>query len=276
MPRAPIPYSETELNWIKACSDLPRTELHFRFVQAFNRPDVTVDHLKSLCTRKGWTAGPDGRRRNKGKSRLLTEAEVAWLHANAHLPIKDTGPAFRAAFPSRDITDQQLASFRRNHSLRTGRTGRFEKGQTPPNKGRKGFSPPGSEKGWFKKGARSGVATKLYQPIGTERMTKDGYIQRKVNDDLPLQARWKMVQHINWEAVNGPLPADHVLKCLDGNRQNIDAANWIAIPRGMLPRLNARCGRDYDTAPAELKPLILTVAQLEHKAADRRKDAANG
>lgn len=270
-----IPYMPEELAWIEARKTWPRARLHSAFCFMFDRTDVTEDHIRGLCKRKGWSAGPEGRRRNAGKSRIFSQDEVAWLRANESLPIKDTGPAFRDAFPGRDITDAQVTAFRKNHMLRTGRTGQFVKGQASHNAGKKGFRPPGSEKGWFKAGVRQGVATTLYQPIGTERTTKDGYIQRKVNDDLPLQRRWKMVQAINWEAINGPIPAGHALKCLDGDKTNTDAANWACIPRAMLPRLNGRFGRNFDTAPAELKPTILAIAKLEHAAREvKRKGAA--
>jgi hypothetical protein len=41
----------------------------------------------------------------------------------------------------------------------------------------------------------------------------------------------------------------------------------------MLPRLNGKGsrGRDYDTAPAELKPTIMAVAKLEHGVAAKSK-----
>ena len=55
-----VTYSDRELAWIKACADLPRAELHQLFVQIFNRPEITIDNLKSLCQRKGWKTGRTG------------------------------------------------------------------------------------------------------------------------------------------------------------------------------------------------------------------------
>lgn len=55
-----VTYSEAELAWIKACSDLPRAELHQLFVQVFNRPEITFNSLKALCQRKGWKTGRTG------------------------------------------------------------------------------------------------------------------------------------------------------------------------------------------------------------------------
>lgn len=205
-----IPYSEEELAWVKACADLPRAELHALFVQVFNRPDVKLSNLNSLCKRKGWL---------------------------------------------------------------TGRTGCFVKGQTSHNAGKKGQCAPGSEKGWFKPGHRGGRAKDNHKPIGTERISCDGYRERKINDDMPFNRRWRAVQLIEWEAINGPLPAGHVLKCLDGDKLNTDPSNWTCIPRALLPRLNGRFGRDFESAPAELKPTILAIAKLEHKARTTRKES---
>jgi len=74
-----------------------------------------------------------------------------------------------------------------------------------------------------------------------------------------------------WEAAHGPLPEGMVLKCLDGDKTNCDPANWEAIPLALLPRLNGRFGRGYDAAPAEVKPVILAVCKLEHRAREIRK-----
>ncbi|MFD2855379.1 HNH endonuclease [Seohaeicola zhoushanensis] len=87
---------------------------------------------------------------------------------------------------------------------------------------------------------------------------------------MPLQARWRAVHLIHWEERNGPLPKGYALKCLDGDKLNTDPANWEAI-RALLPRLNGRFGRNYDTAPAELKPTIMTITKLEHRARELRQ-----
>jgi hypothetical protein len=87
---------------------------------------------------------------------------------------------------------------------------------------------------------------------------------------MPLQRRWRAVHRINWEEANGPVPEGYRLKCLDGNRLNVEASNWEAIPYALAPRLDGRFGRGYEAAPAELKPLILATAKLEHAARARR------
>jgi hypothetical protein len=83
---AAVQYSQDELAWIKARAQMARADLHALFAQTFGRVDVSVDNIKALCSRKGWTAGPEGRRRNKGKSLKFSGPEVNWLRQNGHLP----------------------------------------------------------------------------------------------------------------------------------------------------------------------------------------------
>lgn len=74
-----------------------------------------------------------------------------------------------------------------------------------------------------------------------------------------------------WEQRHGPIPDGHALKSLDGNKLNTDPSNWELVPRGLLPRLNGIHGRDYDAAPAEMKPTIMAVAKLAHRLAETRQ-----
>ena len=211
----------------------------------------------------------------RGSRIPYSQDELAWIKASSDKARAEAHALFVQVWNRPDVSLINFSALCKRKGWFTGRTGQFVQGvRRDDNPSRKGHHPAGCEKGWFQKGIRQGVARRLYKPIGTERITKDGYIERKVNDDLPLQKRWQPVQRIEWEAINGPLPEGHSLKCLDGNRQNVDPSNWIAIPRAMLPRLNGRYGRDYETAPAELKPVIMAIARLEH-AAREQKDPAN-
>ncbi len=203
----------------------------------------------------------------KGRTILYSEAELAWLKERATTPRRELHAEFCATFERDDVSLTNLKALMKRKGWMTGRTGFFQKGSVPANKGQKGFYPPGSEKGWFTKGKRCGVAAKLYKSIGTERLSKEGYVERKIHDGMPLQSRWHAVHIIRWEELNGPVPDGHCLKCIDGNKTNTDPANWVAIPRALLPRLIGRWGAlSYDDAEPELKPYILEVARLQHAA----------
>lgn len=216
----------------------------------------------------------------KGKRIPYSDEELAWLEANCRMVIGDYHRAFCERFGRPDVSAANLHALRKRKGWRTGRTGQFTKGSAAHNKGQKclpgqGGRHPNAIRTQFKKGVRQGVAAKIYKPIGTERISKCGYLERKIHDGMPLQSRWRAVHLIRWEEVNGPLPKGHALKCLDGNRLNTDPSNWEAVPRALLPRL-AGANRhrrllDYDSAPPELKPTILAVAKLEHRAREVRR-----
>ena len=117
---------------------------------------------------------------------------------------------------------------------------RFQPAHRPPNKGVKGWQAGGdSEKTRFKTGHRGGKAAELYQPIGTERVTKDGYLQRKVNDDMPLQRRWKMVHNLVWEEHRGPIPRGHIVTFRNGKKDDIRIDNLELLSRAENMRRNS-------------------------------------
>lgn len=218
----------------------------------------------------------------KGKWISYSREEQEWLEANRLLPISEYHAGFVAAFARDDVSAGNLHARRKRLGWITGRTGHFEKGAVPHNRGKKcapgtGGLHPNAQRTQFKGGVRQGVAVKLYKPIGTERISKGGYRERKIHDGLPLHSRWRAVHLIEWEAVNGPLPEGYALKCL-GDKQDTDPTNWEAVPRALLPRLAGgnRHNRKlaFDDAPAELKPAVLAVAKLEHAARERRKGHA--
>ena len=208
----------------------------------------------------------------RGRAITYSEAELAWIKGHRDLPRRQTHAAFVERFGRRDVSLTNYNALCKRNGWMTGRTGRYEPGRTPENKGKPMSTATRAKVSgtWFKKGERRGVATNLYKPIGTERTSKDGYLERKINDDLPLQARWRAVHLINWEALHGPLPEGYALKCLSDDRGNPEPSNWEAIPRALLPRLNGRFGRGYDAAPAEVKPTILAITKLEHAAREAK------
>ena len=118
---------------------------------------------------------------------------------------------------------------------------RFERGHVPANKGlrRPGWAPGRMRETQFKHGVRRGVAVKLWKPIGSERISKDGYLERKINNDLPLNRRWRAVHLIVWEAANGPLPKGHAVCFINGDKTDIRAENLALVSRRDLMRRNS-------------------------------------
>lgn len=211
----------------------------------------------------------------RGHAIPYSSRELAWIERHRSLPRREAHAMFRLIFRRRDVSLDQFKALCNRNGWRTGRTGCFPKGSVPHNKGKKMPFNANCAKTQFKKGSRNGVANEVYKPIGTERVTRDGYVERKIHDGLPLQSRWRAVQLINWEAVNGPLPKGHCLKCLDGDRRNTDPSNWSLISRAVLQQLNHRTRIvDYETAPAAVRPAILTLAKLKHARLSKTKELA--
>lgn len=208
----------------------------------------------------------------KGRWVSYSEEELLWIEANKTRMRKEAHAEFVALFGRPDVTFDNYKSLCNRKGWKTGRTGRIEKGNVPPNKGKKMPFNPNSARTQFKKGHLPHNTHYL----GHERVSKDGYVEISIDETNPhtgYERRYVLKHKWAWEKVNGPLPEDMCLKCLDGNRQNCAPENWEAIPRAMLPRLSGRYGRGFDQAEPEIKPVILAVTKLEYATRERqRKD----
>ncbi|MGQ2994232.1 HNH endonuclease [Variovorax sp.] len=113
---------------------------------------------------------------------------------------------------------RRLSASRRTPAMRATQ---FQPGQVSWNKGVKGVT--GMQEACratqFKPGRPPSEAAN-YVPIGTLRLSKDGYLQRKVTDDravVPAQ-RWVAEHRLVWEATNGPVPAGSVVVFKPGRK----------------------------------------------------------
>lgn len=147
-----------------------------------------------------------------------------------------------------------------------GRQTRFHAGHTPWNKGLSWDSGGRSHETRFKPGHRGGIAAEVYKPVGTERISKDGYLERKIHDDMPLQRRWRAVHLIVWEAANGPLPKGHAVVFRNGDKRDIRLENLELVTRAELMRRNTR-----HNLPPEINEVIGLRAALVRKINKRTK-----
>lgn len=161
------------------------------------------------------------------------------------------------------------ASARLQRGDNIGAACRFQPGHVPANKGlrRPGWAPGRMRETQFKRGMRAGVAVKLWKPVGTERISKDGYLERKINEDLPLQRRWRAVHLVIWEAVHGPLPAGHALVFINGEKRDIRLDNLQLITRAELMARNT-----VHRLPKPLAQTIRLLGRLNRKIRKRQHD----
>lgn len=194
--------------------------------------------------------------------------EIAFIYLRREMPRRALHAAFVEWFGSEDVSLTHLNALCKRKGWMTGRTGCFEKGTVPPNKGRRMPFNPNSARTRFRKGQLPHNT----RHAGHERVSKDGYVEISIEETNPytgFDRRYVLKHRWLWEKANGPVPDGMCLKCL-GDRLDTDPSNWELVPRALLPRLNGRFGRGYDDAPAEIKPTILAVAKLEHSARSRR------
>ncbi|BAV64790.1 HNH endonuclease signature motif containing protein [Sphingobium cloacae] len=206
----------------------------------------------------------------KGRQIPYSADELAYIQSVSRWARDEAHAAFCQKFRRDDVSLQNFNALCKRKGWLTGRTGCFVKGQEAHNKGvpcapGKGGRHPNARRTQFKKGQSPHNTNYL----GHERVSNDGYVEISIDERNPhtgFERRYVLKHKWLWEKANGPVPKGHALKCLDGNRLNTDPSNWELIPRAMLPRLNGRFGRGYDAAPAEIKPTILAIAKLEHRA----------
>lgn len=267
---ARIIYSDAEMTWLEANRTMIISDYHAAFVKQFGRDDVSAANLHGLRKRKGWKVGR-APGRFAGRSVKFSKAEIVWLSKNRTMPIGEYHRAFCGEFERSDITRQSLHALRKRRGWKTGRTGQYEKGAVPANKGKKMPFNANSARTQFK----AGQLPHNYRGPGHEWIdAQDGYVVMIVDEPNPWTGASTRPVHKHrwlWEQKNGPVHDGHVLKCLDGDKTNTDPANWECVPQGLLPRLNGKSGRNYDRAPNELKPTIMAVAKLEHAARKRRE-----
>ena len=207
----------------------------------------------------------------KGRAIDYSFAELAWIERHCTLVRKEAHRLFCEAFGRDDVSFKNYIGLCKRKGWMTGRTGQYAAGAVPANKGKKMPYHAKRAATQFKKGNVPCNA----KYAGHERVTKDGYIEVSVNETnkhTGFKRRYVLKHRYLWEQKHGAVPEQHCLKCLDGNRQNCDPANWEVIPRGALPFLNGHRGHDYETAPAVLKPIIMTSAKLKYARSVKSKE----
>jgi hypothetical protein len=141
-----------------------------------------------------------------------------------------------------------------------GRDGRFQPGNVPRNKGKKGRHFAGSEKGWFAPRHRP----HNWKPVGTERISPEGYVEVKIRNPN----KWKAKHRIVWEKANGKIPRGRVVLFADRNKFNFALDNLLLVSRAELAVMNHF---DLISESGDLTRTGKLVADLKLLAADRKR-----
>jgi hypothetical protein len=119
---------------------------------------------------------------------------------------------------------------------------RFHKGQAAWNKGVKGVVgvQEACRATQFKRG-RPAHEARNYVAIGSLRITKDGYLERKMTDDPAMAParRWVAVHRLVWIEAHGAVPAGHVvvfkqgMKTTEPEEITLDKVECISLAENM-------------------------------------------
>jgi len=204
-------------------------------------------------------------------NRKYTQEHIAYIAANIQgCSFKELTEKFNAKF-NMNLKVAAMVSLADRHGLHNGRDAKFnkgheptqfKKGHTPWNKGKKGIN-IGGHATQFKKGNKPAN----WVPIGTERISKDGYVEVKITDGK-LNKNWRAKHIMVWEAANGLIPKGHAVIFGDGDKRNFDLNNLLLVTRKQLVRLNQKKLIQNDI---ELTKTGIIIADIHNKIGERKR-----
>lgn len=121
---------------------------------------------------------------------------------------------------------------------------RFKPGQIPWNAGTPFASGGRSVETRFKPGNKPHT----WRPIGTERVSKEGYLERKVADTGVTRRDYAPVHRLVWREAGREIPKGSVLAFRDGDKRNFAIDNLELVTRQELMRRNSIHNRGPEIA----------------------------
>lgn len=106
------------------------------------------------------------------------------------------------------------------------------------------------------------------QPVGSVVADPDGYLKKKIRDDLkPTRLNWVYVHRLIWEQHHGPIPAGQNVCFKDGNKHNLDIENLELVSNEDLGARNIY----HNKYPKEVCQLIQLSGVLTRRINTRSK-----
>lgn len=152
----------------------------------------------------------------------------------------------------------------------------FKPGQTSWNKGTHFNAGGRSAETRFKKG-RPAEESANYLPIGSHRLSKDGYLERKLTDDPSIvpARRWVGVHRLVWTEAHGEIPPEHVVVFKAGRRTSVleeivpDALEVVS--RSELMRRNSY----HTNYPPEVRALVQLKGAIKRQVNRIAKESSS-
>lgn len=200
-----------------------------------------------------------------------TEEQKAFIKANGKgLDDAALAAVFNSYFSTR-VPVRSIKSIRYRLGATSGLTprpdnaGRFKKGGVPSNKGvkRSDYMSEEAQNRCAKTQFKKGHPSLNRREVGSERITKDGYIEIKVAEPN----RWKLKHRWVWETEYGKAPKGHKIIMLDGDKTNTELSNLKLVTNAEEGLLNHFNLRHTDKDLTEMGVQIVKVMQARRSAA---------
>lgn len=141
---------------------------------------------------------------------------------------------------------------------------RFKPGHETWNKGLKAVN------GFSATRFAPGSKPQTWQPIGSQRVNKDGCLVEKVSDTRNKLADWQPVHRLVWIAAHGPVPAGHFVVFRPGmkttNKEDITLDRLDCVDRAENMRRNT-----VHRLPKEIAEAIQLIGALNRQINKRTK-----
>jgi hypothetical protein len=132
----------------------------------------------------------------------------------------------------------------------------FKKGHATWNKGAHYVAGGRSAETRFAKGHRPHT----WRPIGHERVSKEGYLQRKVTDTGVTRRDYVSIHHLVWRMHGHEVPRGYALCFRDSDPRNFDINNLELVSRVDLMRRNS-----VHRLPEELAQVVQLKGALQRQ-----------
>lgn len=186
----------------------------------------------------------------KGQQIKYSQEELKFIKARRTLVRKELHEAFCGKFKRTDISLINLNALCKRKGWLTGRTGCFKKGNIP--------HPDAHPKGSNKTSFKSGRLPHNWKPVGSERISKDGYVEVKTKEPRT----WRLKHRVVWEGERGGVKKGYIIILLDGDKTNCDVNNLYEISRAVNSQLNKY---GYGSLTGELRVSAAIMKKLELK-----------
>lgn len=108
------------------------------------------------------------------------------------------------------------------------------------------------------------------RPVGFERKTKGGILVKVAEEATVAQSKdnWRYKHHIAYEKAYGPIPEGHQICFVDGDDENCDPANLLAVPKRAIGAINNARSNGGGWSDRESMQAVVNMACLKVKIND--------